>query len=82
MTMSKIFYGLAGEGRGHATRASTIVEALRGECSFTLFTSDQALELLGRRYASSEVRLGSRRRRPPRPRSRPSRMPHRPRRPE
>ncbi len=55
--MNKIFYGLAGEGRGHATRASTIVEALRDECSFTLFTSDQAFDLLGRRYAGTEVQL-------------------------
>ena len=48
--MAKIFYGLAGEGRGHATRATTITEHLRREHEVVLFAPDQAFAMLSSRY--------------------------------
>lgn len=57
--MGNIFYGLAGEGRGHATRARAVVEALRQRHRVTLFTSDCALAMLGPLYEGSDVRVVS-----------------------
>lgn len=57
--MGNIFYGLAGEGRGHATRARAVVEALRPRHRVTLFTSDCALDLLGPLYDGTDVRVVS-----------------------
>lgn len=55
--MGNIFYGLAGEGRGHATRARAVVEALRVRHRVTLFTSDCALDMLGPLYEGTDVRV-------------------------
>lgn len=55
--MGNIFYGLAGEGRGHATRARAVVEALRLRHRVTLFTSDCALDMLGPLYQGTDVRV-------------------------
>ena len=38
--MATIFYGLSGEGRGHATRARTIVEGLRKRHKVVVFAPD------------------------------------------
>jgi uncharacterized protein (TIGR00661 family) len=57
--LGNIFYGLAGEGRGHATRARAVVEALRLRHRVTLFTSDCALEMLAPLYEGTEVRVVS-----------------------
>lgn len=57
--MGNIFYGLAGEGRGHATRARAVVEALRLRHRVTLFTSDCALDMLAPLYEGTDVRVVS-----------------------
>lgn len=55
--MASIVYAVCGEGRGHATRARALVEALRAEHEITLFASQFAYELLSRRYAGTEVKV-------------------------
>src|SRR5262245_7699994 len=50
--MARILYSMAGEGRGHATRVRTIVEALRHEHEFILLASDEAYEFLSPKYDS------------------------------
>jgi len=44
--MAKICYALAGEGRGHASRARTVVEHLLDRHEFVLYTSDDAFAFL------------------------------------
>ena len=48
--MGKIFYSVAGEGRGHATRVRTIVEELRQEHEVVLFAPHVAFEFLNDVY--------------------------------
>lgn len=48
--MATIFYSIMGEGRGHAARARTVVEELRGRHRMVLFTSHDALEFLSKQY--------------------------------
>jgi uncharacterized protein (TIGR00661 family) len=48
--MPKIFYSMAGEGRGHAARVRSVVERLRGEHQLVLFASDDAYDFLMPRY--------------------------------
>ncbi|MGP6158095.1 MAG: glycosyltransferase family protein [Vulcanimicrobiaceae bacterium] len=55
--MAKIFYGVAGEGRGHATRVRAVVEQLRTEHSVTIFAPDDAFDLLAPLYADTDVRV-------------------------
>ncbi|NBT13306.1 MAG: teichoic acid biosynthesis protein [Planctomycetia bacterium] len=56
--MSQIAISLCGEGRGHATRIATLVERLRDAHTLLIFTSADALEFLGRRFARDDrVRL-------------------------
>ncbi len=55
--MATIFYSLAGEGRGHATRVRTIVEALRTEHRFVIFAPGDAFDMLAPAYANSDVRV-------------------------
>lgn len=57
--MAKIFYSMAGEGRGHAVRVRTLTELLRGEHELHLFAPDDAFEFLSRFYdaAGPSVRL-------------------------
>lgn len=51
--MARILYSMAGEGRGHATRVRTIVEALRHEHELILLASDEAYEFLASKYSSA-----------------------------
>jgi uncharacterized protein (TIGR00661 family) len=53
LRVATIFYSIAGEGRGHATRVRAIVEALRREHRFTLFASGAAYEFLSEVYAGT-----------------------------
>jgi uncharacterized protein (TIGR00661 family) len=53
--VATIFYGLSGEGLGHATRARTVVEALRDRHRITLFAPDRAYALLAPLYQGTEV---------------------------
>jgi uncharacterized protein (TIGR00661 family) len=55
--MAKIFYSMAGEGRGHATRARALVEMLRPEHEFTLFAPEMAYALLSEAYRGTDVRV-------------------------
>ena len=48
---------MSGEGRGHATRACVVVEALRDRHEIALFASDCAYSLLAPRYQGSDVRV-------------------------
>ena len=53
--MAKIFYSMAGEGRGHAVRVLTLVERLRREHELVLFASDDAYEFLVKAYGEGRV---------------------------
>ncbi|MGD0538516.1 MAG: glycosyltransferase family protein [Verrucomicrobiota bacterium] len=55
--MSKIFFSMSGEGRGHATRVRAMVEALRQEHEITLFAPGDAYSFLWPLYGGSEVRV-------------------------
>ncbi len=48
--MARIFYSMAGEGRGHAARVRTLVEALRHDHELVLFAPDDAYDFLVRSY--------------------------------
>ena len=50
--MARILYSMAGEGRGHATRVRTMVEALRHEHELVLLAPDEAYEFLAPKYPS------------------------------
>jgi len=53
--MSRIFYSVGGEGRGHATRALAVIEDLRRDHEITVYASAQAHELIRSRYQDGEV---------------------------
>lgn len=55
--MARIFYSLAGEGRGHATRVRAIVEQLRHEHEIHLFTYGDAFQFLHPIYHGTNVRV-------------------------
>lgn len=55
--MAVIYYGLAGEGRGHASRAHTLIEHLRKQHRLTVLTFGQATEMLAPLYQDSDVEL-------------------------
>jgi uncharacterized protein (TIGR00661 family) len=55
--MASVIYAMSGEGRGHATRARVVVEALRRRHRLTLFASGHAHEMLAPRYRGSDVRV-------------------------
>lgn len=56
--MGKIFFSMAGEGRGHATRVRALVEPLRERGhQIWLFTPGAAHELLAPVYRSTDVRV-------------------------
>jgi len=55
--MARICYGVAGEGRGHATRTRAMVEMLRHEHEVTIFASHAAYAMLSVAYAGSEVKV-------------------------
>lgn len=59
--MARIFYSMAGEGRGHAARVRTLVEHLRHEHELWLFAPDEAYDFLARFYGPdappSDVKL-------------------------
>ena len=55
--MARIFYSMAGEGRGHAARVSAMVDALRNEHEFTLFAPGDAYDLLAPAYRETNVRV-------------------------
>jgi uncharacterized protein (TIGR00661 family) len=57
VTLASIVYAMCGEGRGHATRARAVIEALRGQHRLTLFAAEHAFEMLSRQYPAGDVRV-------------------------
>jgi uncharacterized protein (TIGR00661 family) len=55
--MAKIAISLCGEGRGHATRVSTLVHRLEERHEILVWTSADALDFLRRRFASGHPRV-------------------------
>lgn len=56
--MATVIYGLAGEGRGHAMRAKTVIEHLRAQGHrIIIYTFGQALEVLQPLYDGTEVEV-------------------------
>lgn len=54
--MAKIFFSMAGEGRGHATRVRALVEHLRDEHEIALFAPKDAYNMLAPAYRGTPVR--------------------------
>lgn len=52
--MGRIFYSMAGEGRGHATRVRTVVEELRLDHQVVLFAPSVAYQFLSDVYRNSD----------------------------
>ena len=52
--MAKIFYSMAGEGRGHAVRVMTLVEHLRQQHELVLFAPGDAYEFLEKAYGAGQ----------------------------
>ena len=55
--MSTIFYGVCGEGRGHAARVRTIVEELRSRHNIHIFAPAMAYEMLAPIYRDSGIHV-------------------------
>ncbi|MEM7244520.1 MAG: glycosyltransferase family protein [Acidobacteriota bacterium] len=55
--MAQLFLSLAGEGRGHATRARVLIEALRREHSLRIFAPADGHDFLAPLYAGTGVDL-------------------------
>lgn len=55
--MARIFLSMAGEGRGHATRARSMVEQLRRRHEIELFAPRDAYDFLAPLYRRTEVRV-------------------------
>ena len=55
--MARIFYGLSGEGRGHATRARAVLEHLCLDHRVTLFTYADAFDMLEPLYRGTGVEV-------------------------
>jgi len=53
--MAKIFYSMAGEGRGHATRVRAVVEQLRRRHEIVLYAPGDAHQLLAPIYEGTDV---------------------------
>jgi len=51
--MAKIFYSMAGEGRGHAVRVRTLTEQLQDEHQLHLFAPGDAYDFLRRYYGTN-----------------------------
>jgi uncharacterized protein (TIGR00661 family) len=55
--MGTIYYGICGEGRGHATRSRVLIEALREQHRIVVCTYGDAWDLLAPLYAGSDVEV-------------------------
>lgn len=53
--MGKLFYGVTGEGRGHATRVRTLVDQLKGEHEVVIYAPAMAYDFLAPIYANTAV---------------------------
>ena len=57
MGMATIAISLCGEGRGHATRISTLIERLERDHDIRVYTSADAFRFLKRRFATGHPRV-------------------------
>ena len=56
--MARVFYSMAGEGRGHATRARTVIENLRQQGhSVTVYAPEFAYRMLTESYLTGDVTI-------------------------
>lgn len=55
--MATVVYAMSGEGRGHATRALTVIEALRTAHTIKVYAYGQAAEFLEPIYRGSDVEV-------------------------
>ncbi len=55
--MTKIFYSMAGEGRGHASRAFTLIESLKHKYDIHVYAPNHAFELLNPIYRKTDVKI-------------------------
>lgn len=55
--MSRIAYSMAGEGRGHATRARAAIEELRKKHEITVYAPGEAFHLLEPLYKNTDVKI-------------------------
>lgn len=55
--MGRILYSCSGEGRGHASRARTIIEDLKDKHEITVYAPEHAYELLAPIYKKSQVTI-------------------------
>jgi uncharacterized protein (TIGR00661 family) len=55
--MAKIYFGLAGEGRGHATRAMTIINELKDEHKIVVYAPADAHDLLHPIFKKTSVKI-------------------------
>ncbi|MBN1501599.1 MAG: hypothetical protein JW982_15685 [Spirochaetes bacterium] len=55
--MKKIFYSMAGEGRGHASRAFTVIENLKHKYDIHVYAPDHAFDLLHPVYRKTDVKI-------------------------
>jgi len=55
--MATVVYALSGEGRGHATRAQTIIEELRAQHDIKVYAYGQAADFLAPIYRATQVEV-------------------------
>ena len=55
--MATVVYALSGEGRGHATRAQTVIEELRGQHDIKVYAYGQAADFLAPIYRATQVEV-------------------------
>lgn len=53
--MAHIYYAMSGEGRGHATRARAVIEALRPQHRVTVYAYHQSHDILSPVYRDTDV---------------------------
>jgi Glycosyl transferase family 1 len=54
--MGTVYYGLAGDGHGHATRATTVIEHLLSEHDVIVLTFGRACKIL-REHFDNDIEL-------------------------
>lgn len=55
--LARLFYSMCGHGRGHATRAQAIIEALRGRHTLRLYCPGDAYDFLEPKYRDTSIRI-------------------------
>src|SRR3954451_25252489 len=55
--MATVVYALSGEGRGHATRAQTVIEELRAQHDIKVYAYGHAADFLAPIYRATQVEI-------------------------